>query len=149
MATTITTSDLTVSITESVTLNGVDQGGSHTLTVSDVKETDRRIVNVDTTEVDIIGFGTGNAQGQFERTEVKYIRITNLDDTNYLTLGISKTGADTAYLKLEAGKSAIFGNDDLEVDAAGGASSAFVEADSISGKANGAAVDVEYFVALA
>jgi hypothetical protein len=33
------------------------------------------------------------------------------------------------------------GNDDLEVDASGGASSAFVEADNISAKANGAAVD--------
>jgi hypothetical protein len=55
---------------------------------------------------------------------------------------VSKTGADTAFFKLEAGKSMIFGNDDIEVDASGGASSAFVEADNISAKANGAACDV-------
>lgn len=40
------------------------------------------------------------------------------------------------------------GNDDLEIDASGGASSAFVEADNISAKANGAAVDLNVFVAL-
>ena len=42
----------------------------------------------------------------------------------------------------------MLGNDDIEIHATGGASSAFVEADNISGKANGAACDVEYFVAL-
>lgn len=148
MATSITAADLTVSITESVTLAGSDRGSSHTLTISDVTETDNRIVNVGTAEVDLIGFGSSNSQGTFIRTDVKYIRITNKDDTNYVTLGMSKTGADTFFIKLEAGKSIMFGNDDLEVDAAGGASSAFVEADNISAKANGSACDVEYFVAL-
>jgi hypothetical protein len=148
MATSIIPATLTVTITESVTLNGSDRGSTATLTIANVAETDNRIVNVGTAEVDVIGFAAANAQGAFVRTDVKYIRLTNLDDTNYVTLGVSKTGADTAFFKLEAGKSMIFGNDDIEVDASGGASSAFVEADNISAKANGAACDVEYFVAL-
>jgi len=148
MATTITPATLTVSINEDITLNGYTRSGTNSLTIANVAEVDNRIVNVGTAEVDILGFAAANAQGAFVRTDVKYIRITNLDDTNYITLGISKTGADTAFFKLEAGKSMMFGNDELEVDAAGGASSAFVEADNISAKANGAAVDVEYFVAL-
>jgi len=148
MATSITAADLTVTITESVTLAGSDRGSTATLTISDVTEVDSRIVNVGTVETDIIGFGSANGQGSFVRGDVKYIRITNKDDTNYVTLGMSKTGADTFFIKLEAGKSIMFGNDDLEVDASGGASSAFVEADNISAKANGAAVDLEYFVAL-
>jgi hypothetical protein len=76
------------------------------------------------------------------------MRFSNLDDTNYITIGVSKTGADTAFFKLEAGQSFIVNNDDLEVDAAGGASSAFVEADNISAKANGAAVNMEFSIAL-
>jgi hypothetical protein len=148
MATSITPADLTVTITEAVQLNGSDKGSSNVLTITDVAEVDNRIVNVGTAETDIIGFGSANGQGSFVRTDVKYIRITNLDDTNYVTLGMSKTGADTFYIKLEAKKSIMLGNDDLEVDASGGASSAFVEADNISAKANGAAVDLEYFVAL-
>ena len=148
MATTITPSDLTVSISESITLNGYTRSGTNTLTISNVAEVDNRIINVGTSEVDILGFGSANGQGSFVRTDVKYIRITNLDDTNYVTLGVSKTGADTFFIKLEAGKSFMLGNDDLEIDASGGASSAFVEADNISAKANGAACDVEMFVAL-
>lgn len=148
MATTITPADLTVTINESITLNGYTRSGTNTLTIANVAEVDNRIINVGTSEVDILGFGSANGQGSFVRTDVKYIRITNLDDTNYVTLGVSKTGADTAFFKLEAGKSMMFGNDDIEVDASGGASSAFVEADNISAKANGAACDVEMFVAL-
>ena len=148
MATSITAADLTVTITESVTLAGSDRGSTHTLTISDVTEVDSRIVTVDTTGAEIIGFGSANSKGTFVRTDVKYIRLTNKDDTNYVIIGMSKSGADTFYIKLEAGKSIMFGNDDLEVDASGGAYSAFVEADSIQAKANGAACDLEYFVAL-
>lgn len=148
MATSITPATLTVTINESVILNGYERSGTNTLTIASVTEVDNRIVNVGTSEVHIIGFGSANGQGLFVRTDVKYIRITNKDDTNYVTLGVSKTGADTFFVKLEAGKSFMLGNDDLEVDASGGASSAFVEANNISAKANGAACDVEYFVAL-
>lgn len=148
MATSITPATLTVTINESVILNGYERSGTNTLTIASVTEVDNRIVNVGTSEVHIIGFGSANGQGSFVRTDVKYIRITNKDDTNYVTLGVSKTGADTFFVKLEAGKSFMLGNDELEVDASGGASSAFVEATDISAKANGAACDVEYFVAL-
>jgi transketolase C-terminal domain/subunit len=87
MATSITPATLTVTITESVTLNGSDRGSTATLTIANVAETDNRIVNVGTAEVDIIGFAAANAQGAFVRTDVKYIRLTNLDDTNYVTIG--------------------------------------------------------------
>lgn len=148
MATTITPATLTVTISESIILNGYERSGTNTLTIANVAEVDNRIVNVGTSEVDILGFAAANAQGSFVRTDVKYIRLTNLDDTNYITLGVSKTGADTFYVKLEAGKSFMLGNDDLEVDASGGASGTFVEADNIMAKANGAACDLEYFIAL-
>jgi len=148
MATSITAADLIVTITESVTLAGSDRGSSTQLTITDVTEVDSRIINVGTSETDIIGFGSANGQGSFIRTDVKYIRITNKDDTNYVTLGVSKDSDETFFVKLEAGKSFILGCDDIEANTNGAASTSFVEADAISAKANGAAVDLEYFVAL-
>ena len=147
MATTVTNADLTVTITEAVTLNGTAQGGSVTQTISNVNEIDKRIFTASTSEVDILGFGASNQQGQYTRTAIKYIRVTNLDDTNFVTLGMSDSGADTFYVKLEAGQSFMIGNDDLEMHATGGASSAFSEADAISAKADTAEVDLEVFVA--
>lgn len=147
MASTITNADLTVTITEGITLNGTSQGGTVTQTVSNINEVDRRIFTASTSEVDILGFGAANGQGQYLRTAIKYIRITNLDDTNFVTLGMSDSGSDTFYVKLEAGQSFMIGNDDLEIHATGGASSAFSEADAISAKADTAEVDLEVFVA--
>ena len=60
---------------------------------------------------------------------------------------MSDSGADTFYVKLEAGQSFMIGNDDLEMHATGGASSAFSEADAISAKADTAELDLEVFVA--
>lgn len=148
MATSLTPATLTITHTESILLGGSDRGSTHTQTVASVAEYTNRIVNIGTAETDIVGFGSANGQGSYVRTDVKYMRFSNLDDTNYITIGVSKTGADTAYFKLEAGQSFIVNNDELEIDASGGASSAFVEADNISAKANGAAVDIEFAIAL-
>jgi len=148
MATSLTPATLTITHTESITLGGSDRGATHTQTVASVAEYTNRIVNIGTAETDIVGFGAANGQGPYVRTDVKYMRFSNLDDTNYITIGVSKTGADTAYFKLEAGQSFIVNNDEIEIDASGGASSAFVEADNISAKANGAAVDIEFAIAL-
>ena len=148
MATSLTPATLTITHTESILLGGSDRGSTHTQTVASVAEYTNRIVNIGTAETDIVGFGSANGQGTYLRTDVKYMRFSNLDDTNYITIGVSKTGADTAYFKLEAGQTFIVNNDELEIDASGGASSAFVEADNISAKANGAGVDIEFAIAL-
>tara|TARA_R110000824_G_scaffold38477_1_gene117470 strand:- start:1009 stop:1458 length:450 start_codon:yes stop_codon:yes gene_type:complete len=148
MATSLTPATLTITHTESILLGGSDRGSTHTQTVASVAEYTNRIVNIGTAETDIVGFGAANGQGTYVRTDVKYMRFSNLDDTNYITIGVSKTGADTAYFKLEAGQTFIVNNDELEIDASGGASSAFVEADNISAKANGAGVDIEFAIAL-
>jgi hypothetical protein len=148
MATTISNATLTVTITEAVTLNGVDQGGTQTQTIANINEVDRRIMTAPTSEVDILGFdGSSNSMGTFLNSGVKYIRITNLDDTNFITVGVSDTGSDTFFVKVEAGQSFLMGNDDLEIHASGGASSTFSQADNISVKADTAAVDIEVFVA--
>ena len=86
MATTIEAATLTVTLTEQVVLNGQEKGATNSLTVSDVTEVSQRIVNVPITEVIILAMGTAVAAGQLEEDDDRYIRITNKDDTNHVTL---------------------------------------------------------------
>ena len=43
MTTTITAADMTVTLTEAITLNGYDQGSKNTLTISSIAEVFKRI----------------------------------------------------------------------------------------------------------
>ena len=85
MASTLTAAALTVKITESIELNGKDQGGSNVLTIGSVATVSKRIVDVPTSEVEIVAMSTAVASGTFVEGDVRYIRITNLDDTNHVT----------------------------------------------------------------
>lgn len=148
MATTITPADLTVTIQEQWTAGGSDRGSTSTLTISNVVNYTNKIVEVGTSAVDILEFGAANSAGTYSRTDVKYIRITNLDDTNYITVGMRDDSGDEFLVKVEAGHSFMVCNDELEANTSGAGFSAFSEADAITCQANGAACDVEIAVAL-
>ena len=101
MATTITAATLTVTLTEAVSLNGYDQGSKNTLTVSSVNEVNKRIVTVPTSEIEVVAISTANAAGTFIEGDVRYIRITNLDDTNHVTLTFKNENDDEFAVKLD------------------------------------------------
>ena len=114
--------DLTVTLTESVTLNGVDQGATTSLTVASVVETFKRIVacptGVDTT-VATFKSTSATADGALDVEDVRYVRITNLDSTNSINLnfqldaGEDDSAADeSASFQLLAGQSFIMGDAD-------------------------------------
>ena len=65
MATTIDTADLTVTITESIELNGKDKGGSNTIAIGSVATISKRIIDVPASEVEIIAMSTAVASGTF------------------------------------------------------------------------------------
>jgi len=111
--------DLTVTITESVTLNSVDQGATTSLTIASVVETFKRIVacptGVDTT-IATFRSTSAVADGALDVEDVRYIRVTNLDGTNPVNLslqidaGEDDSAADeSCTILLEAGKSFIMG----------------------------------------
>ena len=112
--------DLTVTLTESVTLNGVDQGATTSLTVGSVVETFKRIVSCPT-DTTIATFRStvsdgSLSDGALDVEDVRYIRVTNLDSTNPVNLslqvdaGEDDSAADeSATILLEAGKSFIMG----------------------------------------
>lgn len=148
MASTITAQTLTVTISEQIVLNNQPINSENQLTIPSIGQIDKRIVSIPTaSEVTVLNFGTAVAAGTVVRANVKYIRITNKDSTNYVRIRVKKTGADTFDVKVDAGQSFIMSNASESVSATAASFSAFVDADSINAQANTAAVDIEIFVA--
>lgn len=161
MASTITAATLTITITEAITLNGSAQGATNSITVDNVNEIVKRIVSVPTTESGLIGFSTtletdlakSYLAGQFDEDDVRYIRITNKDDTNHVTL-VFKSDSDAEFaVLLDAGHSYIYpcdmaGGCKATMDASASALTVALEdLVDITATADTAAVDVEVFVA--
>ena len=147
MASTVTAATATVQITESLTLANVDRGGSHTRTIPNVAEADRRVMTVASSgETDLVELDTANGQGKFVRASIRYIRITNLDDTNFIRVRFKKASAETADVKVSAGATFMFSTGSMDVDATASAFSAFVDIDNISAQADTADVDIEFVV---
>lgn len=145
MATTITNATLTTVITETVTLNGKVYGNTNTLTVANINEVDQRIATATTAVATLLTFGTAIGSGQYIRANVKYLRITNKDDTNFLYVNIVPTADTAVWFKLEAGKS--FELHAMSIENAN-AFTAFDTIASIAVQSDTADVDLEYFIAL-
>lgn len=148
MASTIVAQTLTVTISESINLNNQPINSENQLTIASIGQVDKRIVSIPiSTEVTVLAFGTAVAAGTLIRANVKYIRITNKDATNFVRIRVKKTGSETFDVKVNAGQSFIMSNASESVAATAGAFSAFVDADSINAQADTAAVDIEVFAA--
>ena len=152
--------DLTVTITESVTLNGAARGSTNTLTVAGVDDVYHRIITVpsgvDTTLVNFHAT-VGASDSSLDVENVKYIRCTNLDSSNPINLslqvdvGEDDSAADaSATILLEAGKSFIMGSpsDGIAVDDdADTIITTLNNLESIIADSASAAVQMEVFVA--
>tara|TARA_R100001440_G_scaffold53376_2_gene73011 strand:+ start:24 stop:452 length:429 start_codon:yes stop_codon:yes gene_type:complete len=138
---------LTVTIQESITLNGSERGSTNAIDISGVTQLDNRIVKVNTVEQSLILFDTAEGAGQFADSSVQYVRITNLDLSNFVTLRM--TAADDEYfVKLSAGDSFVLFETVMDTDDdAGAATASLANIDSIKGVANSAACNVELFIA--
>ena len=169
MTTTLVAAPLTVTLTESITLNGTNHGVTNTKTVTGITNTSKSIITcLESAEIAILAVAITDSTnlsksylaGQFDENNVRYIRITKLDDANniYLTMRTSgDSGNQEVAMKLDKGCSFIYG---VDIDSGtistirGRASALSVDADStidnlidIVGIANGADVDLEVFVA--
>ena len=154
MATTITNATMTVTITESVSLNGTDQGGTNSFTVANVDEVYKRILTCPASNTTTIATFNSDAHGAANAIDIedsKYIRVTNKDNTNAVELAV--VGAATLYqVTLAAGQSHILGSaDGLMLSEADTSPSFGTMADLASIQVNpgGNAIDVEVFVASA
>ena len=142
MATTVTTADLTVTITESYTLNGVNYGNTTNKTFSSNGQVLQRIMNVSTSDPAIINFGAADEAGQVAVADYKYFRIKNLDDTNFITLALYN-GADSFFYKLAAGATFLLMNNEMDAIDASRTFDAFADISQIKADADTAACDIE------
>ena len=157
--------DLLVTIQESITLpNRNKEILSNTKTIAGVNQTLRRIDTIPTTfsgsGVEILRFVDSEPEqtgGAFVKSTVKYIRITNLDTTNYGLIYLIDTNEESVIFKLEPGKSLMFGNADFNATNVNDYVvegvwdedyySSFVYFNSIKAKAISSSIQLEYFVA--
>ena len=155
MTTTLTAATLTVTLTESIELNGVEQGGTNTKTISSVNEVSKRIVTVTTTEAEVIAFhASAISSGTFIEGDVRYIRFTNLDDTNFIVLTFKNENDDEFAVKVDAGHSFIYPGDNSggvvdTMDAIDGTGLTLSLGDlvNVTADADTASCDMEIFVA--
>ncbi len=151
MASTLSNATLTVTVTENLTLNGSDHGSTKKMTIAGVNEVSKRIITTLTTGTQIYkGHETIASFGQFIYGNVKYIRITNLDDTNGVTVHIEDT-TNTTYAQFLIPAGHVF----YLTDAAGSygdnstAATPTGNIERIDALASSASVDVEILVASA
>lgn len=153
MATTIVPNTLKITIKEEISLNGQDKGSINVLEIADVTEVAQRIVKVPTSEITILKFqATTPGEGTFNEADVRYIRLTNKDATNFIQIIVaSENNAESAH-KLEAGRTIYIAvSEEGVVDVHDASSSAltvsFDDITSVTALADTAACDLEYFVA--
>ncbi len=146
---------MTVTITERLVLNGRDQGSTNTLSIASVSEISKRIVTATTDKLELLAFGTAIGKGSYVKSDVRYMRFTNLDDTNHLNLFFTNESNDEFAIKLDKGQSFIYNCDTaggtvdtMDANNAGAASSGqLADLVKISVQTDTASCDLEYIVA--
>ncbi len=156
MASTISSANLKVKITEEIILNGKDQGSSNTLTIGSINEVSSRIVTIPsgsiTTLFNVATGTTSASAGTFPSASLKYARITNKDDSYHIKLRVSSSL--TSDFKIEPGRSFMLTNSNMSGSASGSSTTTeftgsawSFDLNNISAEPSGSDVDVEVFIA--
>jgi len=149
---------LTVTLTESVTLNSREQGGTSSFTVASIDEVMKRTVTCPasaTTTVATFATATSTSANAIDTQDCKYIRVTNLDSANGVKLAVVNAagGADGNYqVTLAAGQSHVLGSPSVLMLAEEDTSPSFgtmLDVASLQVRPTGDAVTVEVFAASA
>ena len=153
MASTVISENLKVKITETINLNGQNQGGTTELVINSINEISKRIVEVSTTEATILTFSAAVGQGTYVAANVRYMRFTNLDDTYHIMLTFKDEDNTEFRVKVDAGQSFIFNGDNsggvVDTMKANGSarSSGLADLYDVTADADTASCDLEVFIA--
>ena len=157
MTSTLSSGTLTVKVIESIKLNGVEQGANNTKVYTGINSISKRIITITTAESVIATFSAAVASaGHYVAANVRYMRFTNKDDTNFITLTFRNQDNDEAAIKLDAGQSFIWnadnsgGLDDVmnaTQDADAASDTALGDLTNIQADANTGSCKLEYFIA--
>ena len=150
MATTIKSAKLTIRVTENTTLNGRDLGNTNTHEILGINEISERILTVPTDQITILSASSANGAGTFLSSSIKYIRLTNLDDSNFVRLtfaSASNSTSNTSDHKLEAKRTMMFTNTAFSGSSDNSSFNSFSDFTNLKAKADTDSVDVELFIA--
>ena len=149
--------NLVVTHTESLTLNGSQQGGTITKTISGINEVSKRLLTITTNEAVIATMsGAVGSAGHFNDSAVRYMRFTNLDGTNHVTLTFRNQDNDEFAIKVDAGNSFCIFSDNsggmaamfnATQDADAASDTALGSVTNIQADAGASTVQIEMFVA--
>ena len=149
--------NLIVTHSEDITLNGQQFGGTNTLSISGINEISKRIITITTAESTIATFSSAVASaGHFIAADVRYIRFTNQDGTNFITLTFRNQDNDEVAIKLDAGQSFVWNGDNANgmtavfnatQDADSASDTALGDLTNIQADANTGSCDLEVLIA--
>ena len=149
--------NLTVTHTEDITLNGQQFGGTTIKSFSGINEISKRILTITTTESTIGTFSTAVASaGHYVAADVRYIRFTNLDSGNFITLTFRNQDNDEIAIKLDFGQTLVLNGDNANgmtaifnatQDADANSDQAFGSLTNIQADANTGSCDLEMIIA--
>ena len=116
MGTELTAQTLTVTITEALavdhangTTNDIDFAQTYTHTYGRIANVSKRIIKLANTNLtEIATFGSDTQDGAFVRADVRYIRVTNLDSSDALQVGLDDEHSDAAYTSLAPATSIMY-----------------------------------------
>ena len=151
MATTVTSSTLTVSIAENITLNGTVYDQSVTHSITGIGNYMKKILPLGASASQTVNtFSSTPRNNEFDIDDLKYIRVTNLDDTDEIVVNFIDSSTETAAIQVEAGKTVVLfdtkvaGNSSGSAETAGSAIS-----DLVIHNPNASVIDVEIVIATA
>ena len=148
MASTVDTATLKVQIQEDITLNGVKRGDKIIHTFNSIAQVDERVLTVPTYEVDVLILSGAAAAGTYETDTFKYARLTNLDDTNFLTVSVlSGSSGSKLVQKLLPKTSMVLTSPSVSGSSEGNTFGAFSNFTNVKATADSASIDMSLFVA--
>ena len=130
---------LTYTVKETVTINGKVVGNEIVKAVSNVNRYQQFTMTIPTSgPIGVVEFGATAEYGVVEDASLKYVRITNLDSTNFVTLAFGN-GTSVSGFTLQAGGSFILTSDTLDA----------IQLNYIKGEADTADCEIEVFIGIA
>lgn len=106
--------NLTVTLTESIVINGAQRGSTNNLTVADITDTFERVITCPHTATTTIATFSSNvydSAGAIDKENVRYIRVSNLSDTYDVEIGVAGAASNYSML-IPAGNSHIIARAD-------------------------------------
>jgi hypothetical protein len=148
---------LKVTHSEDITLNGQQFGATSIKSIASISEISKRILTITTAESTIATFSSAVASaGHYIAADVRYIRFTNQDTTNFITLTFRNQDNDEVAIKLDAGQTFIWNGDNsggmadvfnATQDADAASDTALGDLTNIQADANTGSCDLEMIIA--